>query len=96
MKWATCFMRRTFTLGIKSTQLSESFNRDLKSHMTCDMHLSDFFKQFDRVVERKRNNEIDADFKARQKSPSLMRVASSLLQQVAYCLYTHHFYYFAN
>ena len=64
IKWATCFMKMTFTLGIRSTQLSESFNRDLKSHMTRDMHLIDFFKQFDRVVERKRNNKIDADFKA--------------------------------
>ena len=65
IKWARCFMKDHFTLGIKSTQLSESLNSDLKSYMKCDMHLGDFFKQFDRVLESKRNNVKEADFRAR-------------------------------
>ena len=87
MKWARCFMKDHFTLGIKSTQLSESLNSDLKLHMKCDMHLGDFFKQFDRVLESKRNNEKEADFKARQKSPTFNSFPSPLLQQAAH-IYT--------
>ena len=29
-KWVECYMRNVFTLGMRSTQLSESFNSDIK------------------------------------------------------------------
>ena len=32
-QWAKCYMRDVLTLGMRSTQLSESFNSDLKDHL---------------------------------------------------------------
>jgi zinc finger SWIM domain-containing protein 3 len=32
-KWAECYMRDVFSLGVRSTQLSESFNNSLKDHL---------------------------------------------------------------
>ena len=32
-KRAECYMRDTFTLGMRSTQLSEIFNSDIKNHL---------------------------------------------------------------
>ncbi|XP_075516504.1 protein FAR1-RELATED SEQUENCE 5-like [Primulina tabacum] len=34
-KWAACYMNKAFTLGMRSTQLSESVNSDIKS--LCDL-----------------------------------------------------------
>ena len=32
-KWVECYMRDVFSLGVRSTQLSESFNNALKNHL---------------------------------------------------------------
>ncbi|XP_042508209.1 protein FAR1-RELATED SEQUENCE 5-like [Macadamia integrifolia] len=32
-QWAKCYMKNTFTIGIRSTQLSESLNSDLKDYL---------------------------------------------------------------
>lgn len=32
-KWAYCFMKNVYTLGMRSTQLSESLNKDLKEYL---------------------------------------------------------------
>ena len=47
-KWAACYMKDVFTLGMRSTQLSESFNNDLKIHFKSDLDLIRFFKHFER------------------------------------------------
>ena len=52
-KWAECYMKDIFTLGMRSTQLSESLNNDLKIHFKSDFDMIRFFK---RVVQGKRNN----------------------------------------
>ncbi|XP_048535844.1 protein FAR1-RELATED SEQUENCE 5-like [Triticum urartu] len=56
-KWAECFMRDVFSLGVRSTQLSESFNNSLKNHLKSDFHIVRFLKHFERIVEQKRNKE---------------------------------------
>jgi hypothetical protein len=77
-------MKDVFTLGMRSTQLSESLNNDLKIHFKSDFEIiwqlseslnndlkihfkSDFeiirfFKHFERVVQGKRNNELNSEF----------------------------------
>jgi len=35
-KWAECYMRDVFSLEVRSTQLSESFNNALKNHLKSD------------------------------------------------------------
>ena len=38
-KWAKCYMKNTRTLGMRSTQLSESLNGDLKDYLKSDLDL---------------------------------------------------------
>ena len=38
-KWAECYMRDVFSLGMRSTQLSESFNSDLKKFLKSDFDI---------------------------------------------------------
>ena len=68
-KWAKCYMKNAFTLGIRSTQLSESLNGDLKDYLKPDLDVAEFFEHFDRVIEQKRERELQAEFNARQKFP---------------------------
>jgi len=80
-KWAWAYVRKTFTAGMRSTQLSESFNADLKNHLKSDLNLAQFFTHFKRVVNAKRNNESEAEFESRHKLPKLkMKKARMLLQ----------------
>lgn len=41
-KWTECYMRDIFTLGMRSTQLSESFNSDSKKHLKSDFDIIRF------------------------------------------------------
>ena len=70
-KWAKCYMKNTLTLGVRSTQLSESLNGDLKAYLKSDLDIVQFFKHFERVVEQKRHKELEGEFNARQKFPKL-------------------------
>jgi zinc finger SWIM domain-containing protein 3 len=80
-KWAKCYMKNTFTLGVRSTQLSESLNGDLKAYLKSDLDIVQFFEHFERVVEQKRHKELEAEFNARQKFLKLSLKNSPLLQQ---------------
>jgi len=82
-KWATCFMKQAFTLGMQSTQLSESLNSDFKTCMKPDVRIVQFFKLFERVVDEKRYNELKCEFDAWHKLPRLNFQHSSILKQVA-------------
>ncbi|XP_038688782.1 protein FAR1-RELATED SEQUENCE 9-like [Tripterygium wilfordii] len=82
-KWAKCFMKHAFTLGIRSTQLSECLNKDLKNYLKCNLNISEFFKQFDRVVEEKRHKELKYEFFARQRVPPLGLSGSLLLRHAS-------------
>ena len=66
-KWAECYMKNVFSLGMRSTQLSEILNNDLKIHFKSDFDIIRFFKHFERVVQGKRNNELDSEFDSRKK-----------------------------
>ncbi|XP_073119691.1 protein FAR1-RELATED SEQUENCE 5-like [Henckelia pumila] len=82
-KWAACYMKNAFTLGMRSTQLSESVNSDMKSCMTPDLDIMQFFKHFERVLEDKRYNELRCEFEARQKLPRLKLESSPMLRQLS-------------
>ncbi|XP_043694297.1 protein FAR1-RELATED SEQUENCE 5-like [Telopea speciosissima] len=80
-KWACCYMKYTFTLGVRSTQLSESINNDLKNYLRPTLDLVRFLKQFERVVEDKRTNELKAEFEARNTLPRTMGCNAPVLRQ---------------
>ncbi|CAK8544078.1 unnamed protein product [Lathyrus sativus] len=66
---------------MRSTQLSESFNADLKNHLKSDLNLVQFFTHFKRAVNGKRNNEAEAEYESKHKLPRLkMKKARMLVQ----------------
>ena len=71
-KWAECYMRDVFSLGVRSTQLSESFNNSLKNHLKSDFHIVRFLMHFERTVEVKRTKELQSEFEQRKKLPRIM------------------------
>jgi zinc finger SWIM domain-containing protein 3 len=79
-KWTECYMRDVFSLGMRSTQLSESFNSDLKKHLKSDFDIIRFLKHFERAVQGKRDKELDAEFEARKKLPRIRMKTPMLLQ----------------
>ncbi|XP_056687470.1 protein FAR-RED ELONGATED HYPOCOTYL 3-like [Spinacia oleracea] len=81
-KWAECYMTNVFSLGMRSTQLSESFNKDLKDYLKCTMDIMRFFKQFERVLGLKRQNEINNEFDSKEKLPRIKMRRTPLLRQV--------------
>ena len=56
---------------MRSTQLNESLNGDLKDYLKFDLGVAKFFAHFNRVIEQKREKELQAEFNARQKFPQL-------------------------
>jgi zinc finger SWIM domain-containing protein 3 len=70
-KWAWTYVRKTFIAGMRSTQLSESFNADLKNYLKSDLNLVQFFTHFKRAVNAKRNNESEAEYDSKHKLPKV-------------------------
>jgi len=86
-KWAECYMRDVFSLGVRSTQLSESFNNSLKNHLKSDFDFVRFLKHFERTVEDARARELEAEFEARKKIPRRQMCTPMLVQaSTAYTL----------
>jgi zinc finger SWIM domain-containing protein 3 len=83
-KWAECYMTNVYTLGMRSTQLSESLNSDLKRHFKSDFDIIRFLKHFERVVEYKRNNKLHVEFESRKKIPRL-KMRTPMLIKLASC-----------
>ncbi|XP_042496111.1 protein FAR1-RELATED SEQUENCE 5-like [Macadamia integrifolia] len=80
-KWAKCYMKKAFTIGMRSTQLSESLNGDLKDYLKSSLDLVQFFKHFERVVNDKHYNELKAKFDARNKTPRNIFPMSPIMNQ---------------
>lgn len=79
-KWAISFMNGVFTLGMRSTQLSESLNNDLKNHLKANLDILRFLRHFERVVQGKRDKELLAEFDSRRKQPRIKVMTPMLLQ----------------
>jgi hypothetical protein len=58
-KWPECYMMNIFTLGMRSTQLRESLNKDMKHVLKCDLDIARFFTHFGRVIASKRAKELE-------------------------------------
>ena len=53
-------MLDVFSIGMRSTQLSESLNNALKMHLKSDLDIVRFLKRVEHVVEDKRERELQA------------------------------------
>ena len=80
-KWGHVYMKRTFTAGMRSTQLSESLNAALRKYLKPDHDIVQFFVHFERVVNDKRYKESDSEYQARQKLPRLKLKRAPMLVQ---------------
>jgi zinc finger SWIM domain-containing protein 3 len=87
-KWASCYMKEAFTLGMRSTQVSESLNAHFKSCMKPNLDITQFFKHFERVVEEKRAKELSCEYDSSYKLARLIYESSPILIQMGK-IYTH-------
>ncbi|XP_074564961.1 protein FAR1-RELATED SEQUENCE 5-like [Curcuma longa] len=80
-KWGLIYGRDSFSADIKSALRSEHMHPILKTHLNAEKDLLSFFKVYERLVEDRRYNELQADVHASQ---SMLEVPlSRLLKQVA-------------
>jgi hypothetical protein len=79
-KWVECYMLDVFSIGMQSTQLSESLNNALKVHLKSDLDIVRFLKRVEHVVEDKRERELQAEFESRKKQPRIFMMASISVQ----------------
>ncbi|XP_028110324.1 protein FAR1-RELATED SEQUENCE 5-like [Camellia sinensis] len=70
-KWVRAYVRWTWSAGMKSTQLSESLNVDLKEYLRSDYNLIQFFIHFERVLNEKRYKEYEAEYALSYKLPRI-------------------------
>ncbi|XP_043714415.1 protein FAR1-RELATED SEQUENCE 5-like [Telopea speciosissima] len=80
-KWAKCYMKKTFSIGMQSTQLSGKLNGDLKDYLKFSLDIVQFFKHFERVVNDKRDKELKVEFDARNKLPRNLFSKSPIMKQ---------------
>jgi len=87
-KWAACYMKEALTLGMRSTQVSESLNAHFKCCLKPNLGILQFFKHFERVVGEKREKELKCDYESSHKLARLVYETSPLLIQMGK-IYTH-------
>jgi hypothetical protein len=81
-KWVGCYMRKknVFTLGMRSTPLSEALNRQLKYYLHVNLNVCHFFEHFKLVVQAKRDKEICSEYNSRDKVPKIKMKTPMLVQ----------------
>jgi hypothetical protein len=78
--WALPYGRQTFSGDIKNMLRAETFGIWIKEYLGCEKDLSPFLKFFGSLVEKRRQEEIQADYQASQGAP---RTPLPLLWQAA-------------
>ncbi|XP_059654200.1 protein FAR1-RELATED SEQUENCE 5-like [Cornus florida] len=79
-RWAMTFIKRAWSAGIHSTQLSESFNSCLKAYLSSQLILLDFFTHFERLLSDKRYKEYVAENGLLHNLPQLKTNCNILVQ----------------
>ncbi|XP_058784869.1 protein FAR-RED IMPAIRED RESPONSE 1-like [Vicia villosa] len=81
-QWSSAWVKSHFTAGLKTTQLSESFNAFLRHFLQPDHSLVQFFIHFNVMVEKMRDDHADCDFKAANTRPRNNYPNSQLMRSV--------------
>ncbi|KAL7242901.1 hypothetical protein ACSBR1_015326 [Camellia fascicularis] len=76
-------MKLVYTVGMRSTQLSESLNVELKKHLKVDHNIVQLFTHFNQVVMDKQHEEVKAIYDSRQQLSRIKLKMSPMLIQVA-------------
>ncbi|CAN0899150.1 Protein FAR1-RELATED SEQUENCE 5 [Linum grandiflorum] len=82
-QWSRAWLQHTYTNGMRSSQLSESCNSNLRKYMKRNFNLSEFFTHFNRMLERKRRKYLRLDFKSRNSTPLNLFKDSPVTKQFA-------------
>ncbi|XP_042467738.1 protein FAR1-RELATED SEQUENCE 12-like [Zingiber officinale] len=64
--WSSPYGRQTFTADIKSTLRAETLGGYLKEHLNLENDLRSFLNIYELLLERRRYNELQADYNANQ------------------------------
>uniref|UniRef100_A0A1D1Z2I6 Protein FAR1-RELATED SEQUENCE n=1 Tax=Anthurium amnicola TaxID=1678845 RepID=A0A1D1Z2I6_9ARAE len=91
-KWALVYGRNIFCADIKSTQRVECLNKELKSCLSVADNILRFFARFEKFVENKRNQELEANFRMTQSQPYVPPV--SIIRHAARVYTSSVFYMF--
>ncbi|KAM6596036.1 hypothetical protein CsatA_006560 [Cannabis sativa] len=70
-KWALVYGGETFCADMTTTQRSESMNNTIKGYVSYKHDLLQFFENFERLLESRRYEELQADFRATQTKMKL-------------------------
>ncbi|XP_059654919.1 protein FAR-RED IMPAIRED RESPONSE 1-like [Cornus florida] len=70
-KWALAFVKHDWSAGMNSTQLSESFNGQLKYYLSRQLILPEFFTHFDILLSDKRYKEYETEYGLVERQPEL-------------------------
>ena len=81
-------MKEVLTLGMRSTQVSESLNAQFKSCMKPNVNILEFFNHFEIVVEEKRAKELSCVYESSHKLARLAYETAPILIQMGK-IYTH-------
>ncbi|KAF7143109.1 hypothetical protein RHSIM_Rhsim05G0213300 [Rhododendron simsii] len=79
-KWARPYVRWAWSAGMKSTQLSESFNSDLKDYLRSNHNWVQFFTHFERLLDEKRYKEREAEYALSYKLPKIKVSVKMLIE----------------
>ncbi|XP_059638722.1 protein FAR-RED IMPAIRED RESPONSE 1-like [Cornus florida] len=79
-KWANAYVKWEWSVGMRSTQVSESFNVSLKCYLKSNHNLPEFFKYFESIVKDKRHKKLEAEYALCNKLPKRMIKAKMLVQ----------------
>ncbi|XP_058076319.1 protein FAR1-RELATED SEQUENCE 5-like [Magnolia sinica] len=96
-KWALVYGKNSFCADMKSTQRCESLNKDLKKYLHPGQNIIRFFEHFERLVDDRRNAELEANFKMTQSSPivtfpvSILKHAASVYTPTIFKLFQAEF-----
>ncbi|XP_021815106.1 protein FAR1-RELATED SEQUENCE 5-like [Prunus avium] len=79
-KWAMAYCKWSWSAGVKTTQISESFNATLKDYLNVDHDVVQFFMHFERVLNDKRYKELEAEYALCQKLPKVTILVSMVVK----------------
>ncbi|XP_059658565.1 protein FAR1-RELATED SEQUENCE 5-like [Cornus florida] len=79
-RWVMAFIKYTWCAGMRTMQLSESFNARLKEYLWRQLILPDFFTHFNRLLSDKRYKEYEAEYRLLQRLPQVKSKCDMLLK----------------
>ncbi|XP_059649946.1 protein FAR1-RELATED SEQUENCE 5-like [Cornus florida] len=84
-KWAKAYLKREWSAGMRSIQLSESLNASIKDYLKSDHDLPEVFKHFERILHDKRYKELEAEYGLCYKLPKIKMHLKMLVHASTIC-----------